>query len=1094
MISHKAAAIAVIASASCVLGITAQAAESDWFRQVAISPDGDTIAFSYLGNIFTVPSKGGTATPLTTHSAWEGHPVWSRDGKSLAFASDRYGNKDIFVMPATGGTTTRLTFHSADDIPSDFHPDGSHVLFSSVRQDTAQSSIGFTRAGELYRVSTSGGTPEMVLTTPASEARYSEDAGQIIYRSETGYEDEFRKHDKSPFSRDVWVVDLASGTHRNITSLPGGDHSPVFGDRADRFFYVSDRDGVFNVYRQRGNDTEALTSFSDHPVRSLSRADDGTLAFSNHGEIYTLKSGRMRKIAVSPAISQPQGETVAVDVARNASEFALSPDGKEIAFVARGDVFVTSVDYATTRKITRTPEEEADIAFSDDGKTLFYSSERDGAWQLYEVTRTAEEEPYFYAATSLEETRIDLPVELAYQPTPSPDGKKVAFMGNARTLMVLVRETGEIHELSTPLETFNTAARGTTFSWSPDSRHLAYDMSTNGRLFFTNIAIRPFDASEPARNISLSGYTDAAPAWHPSGDAITWFSARYGRRDHGSHGTDFDVMAGFLTDEAWTKFLRSKEEIELAKKMEKEAKKKAREEEKANGENDGKEGDKEEDDEPETPVTPITWERLDKRQQRLTIHSSDLSSAVLSKDMDKLFYVSRFEGDYDLWVQDFREDSTKKLASLGRRVAGMQLSKDGKFLAVLADGTLRTIKVGNGKPKSVRVKATMQLDAAAERAYLFDHVWNQADNWFYKGDDKHGVDWPAMYAAYKPKVASIAHNRDMAELISELLGELNASHTGGRYRAGNNGNGADHSVSLGVIFDWSSTGSGLRIDHLFPEGPLARADKGVAVGDTLVAINGTAVGENSNFFALTNNTAGERVRLTLQKEDATSYDVVVKPADAGAENGWRYERWIESRQAEVARLSGGKLGYVHLPFMADSVYRRTYRDIFGRYFGAEGLVVDSRWNRGGDLMEDLIRLLTSGDFEYTRNAPYGTPVQGEPLTRWTKPTIVLMNEANYSDGHCFPTAYKNVNGGLLVGTPVTGTCTYVWWERSITGDIIFGVPSLGIFNPDGEWLELNDTQPDIEVYNSPEDRAAGRDPQLEAAVNALMTNLAGSAN
>ncbi|MBO6504541.1 MAG: PD40 domain-containing protein [Kordiimonadaceae bacterium] len=1074
------AAVAALMS-SVSLSASVAAAESDWFRQAAISPDGETIAFSYLGNIFTVPARGGSATPLTTHAAWEGHPVWSKDGSMIAFASDRYGNKDIFVMPATGGKTTRLTFHQSDDVPTDFHPDGSHILFSSVRQDSAASTIGFTRAGELYSVRTNGGTPEMVLTTPASEARYNEDATQIIYRSETGYEDEFRKHDKSPFSRDVWVVDLASGAHTNLTNTPGGDHSPVFGDRAGRSFFVSDRSGIFNVYRQRGDDVEALTNFTDHPVRSLSRAEDGTLAFTNHGELYTLKSGRLRKLAVTPAVSVPEGETIMLDVASRADEFALSPDGKEIAFVAHGNVFVTSVDYATTRQVTDTAEEEADVAFSPDGKTLYYSAERDNKWSLFEVSKSEDGEPYFYAATSLNEQRIDLPVEHAYQPTPSPDGKKLAFMGNTRTLMVLERESGALHEVTTPVETFSTAARGTTFAWSPDSQNLVYDMASNGRLFFSNIAIRPFDASAPARDISLSGYTDTAPAWHPSGDAITWFSARYGRRDHGSHGTEFDVMAGFLTDDAWAKFLRSKEDIELAEKNEKDAKKDEKEEE--SDENAAKEE--------EVAPTPITWERLDKRQQRLTIHSSDLSNAVLSKDMDKLFYVSSFEGGFDLWVQDFKEDETKKLTPLGNRVAGIELSKDGKTLVALADGRLKTISVADGKSKSVQVRARMALDAAAERQYLFDHAWKQADDWFYKGDDKHGRNWDAIYTAYKPKVASIAHNRDMAELLSEVLGELNASHTGARYRAnGGTANGRDRTASLGAIYDMTSTGSGLTIDHLYPEGPLARADGDVAVGDRITAINGTAIDAGTNYFDLMNNQAGARVRVTLNRADGgEAYSVVVKPASAGDENGWAYERWIEGRQADVERLSNGRLGYVHLPFMADSVYRRTYRDVFGKYFAADGLVVDSRWNRGGDLMEDLIRLLTSGDFEYTRNAPYGIPAQGEPLTRWTKPTIVLMNEANYSDGHCFPTAYKNVNGGLLVGTAVTGTCTYVWWERAITGDIIFGVPSLGIFDPEGDWLELKDTQPDIEVYNSPEDRAAGRDTQLETAVNALIQSL-----
>jgi len=1056
--------------------------DSDWYRQAAISPDGKTIAFSHKGNIFVVPASGGEARPLTVHEAWEGHPVWSRDSKTIAFASDRHGNLDIFTIPSGGGVAKRITYFSGDDLPSDFSRDGKSILFSSNRQLPIGVAMGNRRAAELYAAPISGGTPKIVIPTPASEARYSPDGKSIYYRGEKSFEDEFRKHDRSAFTRDLWRYDLKSGKHSQLTIAAGGDHTPVPAGRD--LYFLSDRDGTFNLYKQRGDKTEKLTDFDTHPVRSLSRAKNGILAFTMHGGLYTLKPGaKPTRVSVKVAADNPSDIT-RVDVSGQASAFAIAPSGKEVAFIARGDVFVSSMEFATTVRVTNTPEEEQGLAFTKDG-TLIYGSERDGQWQLFEATKE-DGALYFFTATNITEAKIETGFKHAEFPLPSPDGKKIAFMADHLSLHVLERETGKTYKLSDPLETYGPSAGGTAYSWSPDSKWVAYDPQPNLRLFWNNIALQPWDGSQKPRDISLSGYTDASPRWHKSGEVITWFTSRYGRRDHGSHGTEFDVMAGFLTEDAMVKFNRSKEEAELAEEAEKKAKDAAEKAAKDDADKKAdadKEADKSED---QADKTDITWDRMEKRQQRLTIHSSNLADAVLSDDMTKLYYLTRFEGGYDLWMQDFREQETKKIVGLGTGYGGMELTPDGKKLILLSRGRLTAIDLSSKSPKPIAVRANIDIDRAAERAFLFDHVWNQANDWFYKGDDKHGRDWHMLYAAYKPKIAGIAHNRDMAELVSELLGELNASHTGGRYR-GFTPN-ADRSVTYGAVFDWADMKDGLSITHIWPEGPISMAASDVKVGDKLIAVDGQNVA-GANIYALGNNTAGSRVRLTIQS-GKEKRDIVVKPMGFGAESGWAYEHWVDSRAAEVEKLSGGRLGYVHVPFMGDSVYRSIYRDIFGKYFTKEALIVDTRWNGGGDLMEDLIRLLVSaGEVQYTRNAPLGTPAQGEPLVRWTKPTIVLANEGNYSDGHCFPTAYKNVKGGKLVGAPVPGTCTYVWWELTHTGDFVFGVPTLGIFDPAGDWLENKQTNPDIEVYNSPEVMAAGGDTQLEVAVRAMLKDL-----
>ena len=1056
---------------------------SDWYRHAAISPDGSQIAFTYKGNLYAVPASGGRATPITVQEGWEGYPVWSQDGKTLAFSADRHGNLDVYMVPAKGGKVTRLTHHSSNDIPTDFAPDGSHILVSSSRQDSADARVGFTSAPELYTVPLSGGSPTRILTTAASEARYSADGAKIVYRGETGYENEFRKHDKSPFSRDVWSVDLKSGKHTNLTQTPGGDHSPLMADDGS-VYYLSDRDGIFNVYQQKRGRVTKLTDFGLHPVRSLSAADDGTLAFTWHGGLFTLKDGGTpTRVSVSIA-AEPAADTQMQSIGRGVDEFAASPDGKEIAFITEGDVFVTSMEYGTTVQVTATPEEEKNVAFSPDGETLYYASERDGAWGIYTVKRGDEDEPYFYRSTKLVEEKMNLGVTHAIQPLPSPDGKKLAFTADRLTVAVYDMDADKLYKLSDPIETYGTRDGDTTMTWSPDSQKLAYDIASNGRLFFTNIAVQPFDGSSPARDISLSGYTDMVPSWHPSGDAIIWLSARYGQRDHGSHGAEYDVLAGFLTQDAWNSFNLNKEDTALLKEAEEAAKKKAEKEKK---DEDAEESAEKPEETDETPETPIDYTVLEDLQERLTVHSSRLGDAVLSKDMDKLFYLSAFEEGYDLWEQDFKEGSTKVLAKLNARGGSLELSKDGKKLIVNAGGRLMSVDVANGKSKPIQINAQRQTDMDATRAYVYDHAWRQAKDRFYKAHagDYHGVDWDVIGAAYRAKLPSVGTNRDLAEVLSELLGELNASHTGGRYRPTNR---LENTPSIGALFDITETGQAV-LTHVFAKGPLRQANGDVSVGHKITGVDGTTLTADTNIYDLLNNTGGKRIRLTMADAEGGAYDLVIRPTSLGAESGWRYERWVQSRAEEVDRLSDGRLGYVHLPSMSDRTYRRVYRDIFGKYFDREALVVDTRWNRGGDLMEDLIRLLTSGDMQYTNNAPLGQKAQGEPLNRWTKPTIVLMNEANYSDGHCFPAAYNRVKGGKLVGAPVTGTCTYVWWERTIIPGVIFGVPTLGIFDPDGDWMENKHLQPDIKVYNSPEDYAAGRDPQLEAAVKELLKEL-----
>jgi C-terminal processing protease CtpA/Prc len=345
----------------------------------------------------------------------------------------------------------------------------------------------------------------------------------------------------------------------------------------------------------------------------------------------------------------------------------------------------------------------------------------------------------------------------------------------------------------------------------------------------------------------------------------------------------------------------------------------------------------------------------------------------------------------------------------------------------------------------------------------------------------HGIDWEQMGKDYMPKVKGINNNRDFAILASELLGELNSSHTGGRYQ----GRPPAHAntASLGAIYGAEPQKNGLLIEEILPKSPLKKSTANIEAGMILTHIDGQAVNASSNLYSQLNGKANKRVRLTL-KNGNKSFETVIRPTSIRNEGQALYERWVESRRDYVEKISGGRIGYVHVRQMNDASFRQVYADLFGKHFETEAVVVDTRFNGGGWLHDDLVVLL--GGKQYTKMLPRGREYQGDPIERWTKPSIVLMNEGNYSDGYIFPVAYKANGIGKTIGMPVPGTGTPVWWERLHTDDIVFGIPQIAVTDMQGNVMENNQLEPDILINNLPEEVAKGDDPQLKRAVEELL--------
>jgi len=1084
----------------------------NWFRQPAISPDGTQVVFCHAGDLYVVPVGGGRAIPLTIHEAFESSPVWSPDGSKIAFASDRTGNNDVYVMPASGGPATRLTYHSAGDTPSDFTPDGKAVIFSSSRMDHANSALFPSGVlAELYEIGIDGGTPRMMLTTPALNARFDRDGGRLLYEDRKGYEDELRKHHESAIARDVWLYDAAAGAHTKLTDFAGEDRDPHWAADGSSLYFLSERAGDFNVFHmplEPNAQARQLTSFSDHPVRHLSRADTGLMAFSWHGDIFTLvEGGQPQKLDIQIALDGRAADSQTTAERGGATDFAVAPNGKEVAFVVRGEVFVTSVDFDTTRRITDTPEQERSVSFAPDGRSLIYAGERDGSWNVYEASLADDDELYFFSATSIEEKAVIATDAEEFQPRFSPDGKKIAYLHDRHEIRVFDTETGQT-SVALPGDRFYSYSDGDHwFEWSPDSAWLVTHLYSKGRVFYGEVGLVRADGTGDVIDISNSGYDDGVPHFAMDGGAIIWSSSRYGERSHGSWGSESDVVGLFLTQDAHDKFRLSKEEYELRKELEEKKDEKKKEDKKKedeaddgkdggdnadapeDGDGDGAEdGDDAEDDKPE-PLK-IEFEGLEERRERLTINSSSLGDFAMSPEGDKLYYLASFEDGADLWVHDFREESTKILAKLGASGASMQLSEDGKEIFMLASGSLSKIDTDSGTRKPIGFRATMTIDPDAERAHLLQHVWRQTRDKFYRAD-MHGVDWEFYLRQYEPKLEGINNNGDFAELLSEMLGELNASHTGGRFR-GPSGSGAANTAALGAVFDQDYAGDGMRIAEILKNGPLDKAELGIAAGDIITAVDGVALDASTNFYAQLDGKSGDRVRLTVRSADGGEADHVVRPTSLGAESQLLYERWVRNRDAIVQEASGGRLGYAHVRGMNDDSFREFYSQVMGKHYDKEALIVDTRFNGGGWLHDDLATFLTGKTYVelYPRNtlAP-NARYHGDPSTRWVKPSVVVMSESNYSDAHFFPWVYTELGIGDTIGMPVPGTATAVWWERLFTGDLVFGIPQVGTKGADGRYLENAQLEPTHRVPLPPEAAASGKDTQLLEAVRILLEDL-----
>ena len=1048
-------------------------------RHPAVHPDGDRVAFSYQGDLWTVPLEGGRAERLTVHEAYESEPRWRPDGSQIAFTSDRYGNEDLYVIEADGSTPERLTHHSTGDALGGWTPDGD-LLFSTER-----TYVQAEWSSEIYEVSAGGGTPDRRLDAVGQSPRMSPDGRFIAI--ERGYNDRGKKGYEGPADRDVWVYDTENDTYTRITTYEGNDHSPVWtGPRT--LLYISEQSGTYNVHRQTISDqgsaegeAEAVTLFEEHGARALSASSDGSIiAFEREADVYVVENGgEPRRLDVSVPADYRFSPTEQVEMTDGLRDYAVSPDGEQIALVLRGELFLMQNEpgeHRTTR-LTDHAYRDRDVAWTSDSTLVFSSDRTGGQYDLYRLSSADPEHPGdLYEALQHEVTRL----------TDTPEDERVLAVAPDRSHLALRRGAmtgyGEGQLLTASLSdeglTDETLlADGwnapTDIAWSPDSDWLAYSQESLN--FNSDIFIQRADGSGERVNVSQHPRGDDDPVWSPDGSKLGFTSDR--------SGGDNDIWFVWLQEADWEKTERDWESIE-----------------------DNQEDEAGEASEDEAPVdVEIDLENIHDRLEHLTNMPGGEGDPVISKDGDTFYFVggrspgpAGADSDEDLYSIQWNGSDRTRITERDVNPYGLRLSPDqSQLLLTHSGGQLARVPTESNELERLSFAASMTVDHAEERKQIFAELGRTLQQGFYD-PNFHGDNWDELRETYRPWAMQASTTEDFQDIVNLMLGELNASHMG--YGAGDRAETQDeHTGRLGVELD--PVENGVEVQRVVPRSPADREASTLRDGDVITAVDGRSVADADNFYALLEGTAEEKVLLSVTGPEGEERSVRIRPTYSL--NDELYREWVEERKDLVEEYSNGRLGYIHVEGMDWESFEHFERELYASGHDKEGLVIDVRYNGGGWTTDYLMTVLNVRRHAYTvprgatdnleenhtdfrEHYPFGERL---PYAAWTKPTATLANENSYSNAEIFSHAFKNLDHGLLVGQPTFGAVISTGGEGFIDGSYA-RMPYRGwyVYQTDKN-MEHGPARPNVREQNPPAVKATGEDPQLRRAVDELLQQL-----
>jgi tricorn protease len=1039
----------------------AQASEPIRFgRTPDISPDGRLVAFSYLGDIYTVEAIGGVARAVTSHPAHDINPVFSPDGQHIAFSSNRHGSYDVFVTSARGGKPKRLTFDSAADMVCGWSPDGRQILFSSTRN------IDYPGGPELYTVPVTGGRVRRITPAEGKEGAFSPKGDTIAYTRGPGAW--YRKNYRGSSNDDIWLMNADGTNNRRMTTFNGQDHSPMWANDTS-LFYVSELFGTANIVRQP-------TSGASKPVQITSHKDDAVrrARISKNGEYIVYECGpdlwitstregsSPRKLAIEVNADDKANVERVVTRTGGATQYAVTADEKFVAFAVHGKLFRIKLgsDPGKPVQMTDGPSMDHGAYWSpDSSKLLFLSDRNDGQEDIYVLEADDPDHPKLTEAHRFKVTRLTNTKEAESAVSFSPDGKKVAFL-----------RSGKLHTMSPDgkdLKVIVDAVQVFDYEWSPDSKWIAFARRDGS--FANDLYIVPAtgpSAADPVRNVTKYATYNAGVTWSANGKKLAFLSERRG--PSAVHVLELEKPSATPTPAApfgltW--------------------------------------GGK--------PIA-IDWDDIHTRVKPVVPIPCD--EAAISPDGTKVAFrdsVSR-----DLWVASVNGSSLTRITSGGLMPRQIQWSRRKSIVGGAVeliyfldrDGQIRLANAGTSSPPGqpvgadrapaipFKVRMTVRNDELFQE--MFDQGWRFLAENFY--DDKfHGANWAEVRQRYRPLVGHVAMKEDLYALMYLMMGELNASHLG---VGGFTSAPEEETAELGLIFDESYRGKGLKVAEVLKGGPADKKGITIKPGDFILAIEGSELDDNANLARLLNGKAGEPVVLHVaatadapkdkrRRIELTAISRHRTGRDAPGASDLMYARWVARNAARVSELSGGKLGYIHIPSMDEAGLDAFVKSLYSDNYEKDAIVLDVRFNGGGYTHDQVLNYL--GSKEHTRfvNRDGGSGwVLRSGDRKWHKPLVLLINNRSYSDAEIFPNAFRTLGLGKLVGEATGGFVIGTMGVRLIDGSQ-FRIPRIGVYTLDNVNMDKHGVKPDVEVIPHPDQLARGVDEQLAKAVEVLRTEV-----
>jgi len=1011
-------------------------------RTPAPSPDGSLIAFAFQGDIWTVPVDGGEARRLTAHPAYDYLPHWSPQGNKLAFSSDRYDNFDVFLLDFETNRIEQLTYFTNTDRVSGWMPDGQSVLFSSNRD------FYYHRLPQTYQVSMNGETPELLIPEFGFYGKVSPDGNCFAFV--LGRNDWERKGYRGSSNMDIWLYEFASEEYTQLTDFNGTDMNPLWSPDSETIYFVSDRDGMKNLWQMNrdGTGKRQLTSFKDNGVLFPNISDNGSvIAFERDFRLwtYSTKSGEMQELDIRLPLDFISNPIEYKTFTGDADEFALNAKGNNLAFAVRGEIFAMKEDGAFLNQITDSPWRQQDVTWFPYRDSLVYVSDELGQKDLY-LAFAADSEP-LVKSVDIQNERLTSSSEEEYDPKFSPDGNTLAYVRGKGNLILRDVETGKESTLVKGWASLQ-------FSWSPDSHWIAYSREDNE--FNEDVHIVNVQTGE-SHNISQHPDEDFIPKWSPDGTRLAFVSQRTIDNNRDLYYVHLRKKNQERSDEEWDEYFEEK---------------------------------KDKDTEFVDPIT-IDFEDIHLRINRITSLPGAESSYAWSPDGQFLVFRSNTSGKSDLWKVKWNSDDLKQITEGDERPGAILWHKENNRIYYLKRGGKIVSRNEKGSDsKSHDFRAEVSIDHQEEQRQKFQELWRILRDNFYD-PDFHGANWDSVRIKYGSIIVGLHTTKDFNDAVELMLGELNASHLGigGPYSGREVTNGM-----LGLRFSREYDGEGLQIAFVMPDGPCDTEENQVKAIEILTAINGTEITGETNMHRLLWNQIGEKVRLTLRdagKRRNNTRDVVVKPVSYGKLNSLEYERWMKGKREKVHNWSENKLGYIHIRSMSNGPLERFEMALYAEAHDKEGLVIDVRNNGGGWITDYLLAMLMVENHAVTipRDGGEGYPQSRRPLYAFTKPIIVLCNEYSYSNAEIFSHAIKTLDRGKLVGVPTGGLVISTGGTRLIDGSS-FRIPFRGWYVVDNMMnMENNGAVPDIIVRKLPGDTAEERDRQLRRAVNELLKDL-----